>query len=102
MVRHLPNAFLLSIAFITGIASLGMAQGAPVTRVEQDDASITYSGNWYNNGSPSNSGASAALTNAAGARAVVTFTGTAITWIGVADPWSGLANVYVDGTLYRV
>jgi hypothetical protein len=71
-------------------------------RIEQDDPSITYSGNWYSNGAAANSSGGAALSNIRGSRATVTFNGTGITWIGVADRYSGFANVYVDGVHYRV
>jgi hypothetical protein len=73
-----------------------------MTRIQEDDPSITYSGNWYTNGSSGNSGSGAALTNATGARAVVTFTGSAISWIGVADRWNGLATVTIDGQPRKV
>jgi hypothetical protein len=74
-----------------------LVEGA--TRVEQDDPSIIYSGNWYTNESDLHSGGTAALTNARGARATITFTGTGITWLGVADGWSGLATLYFDGAM---
>jgi len=83
--------------FLTFCVSTGLAQG--VTRVEQDDPSITYSGNWYSNDSPLSSHGVAALTNAPGARATMTFTGTGITWVGVMDGWSGLATVHLDGAM---
>ena len=75
------------------------ASAEAVTRVEQGDPRITYSGNWYANESASHSGGAAALTNAPGARVTITFTGTGITWIGVADGWSGLATVFLDGAM---
>ena len=75
------------------------AQGASITRVEQDDPHITYSGNWYSNDSAGHSRGVAALTNAPGARATITFTGTGITWVGVMDGWAGLATVYLDGAM---
>lgn len=74
------------------------AQGS-MTRVEQDDPSITYSGNWYSNDSAGHSRGVAALTNTGGARATITFTGTGITWVGVTDGWSGLATVHLDGAM---
>jgi hypothetical protein len=74
-----------------------MAQTGSITRIEENDPSITYSGTWFTNGSEGNSGSSAALTNSTGARAVVTFTGTGISWLGVADRWNGLATVTLDG-----
>jgi hypothetical protein len=82
-------------------ASLGFSQTSTV-RIEEDDPSITYTGTWYTNGESPNSGGSAFLTNAKGARAALTFTGTGITWIGIADPYSGLAQVYLDGTLNTI
>jgi hypothetical protein len=66
------------------------------------DPSITYSGTWYKNGSSLNSAGSAAFTNVRGARAVLHFTGTGVTWIGLKDRWSGFANVFLDGTPYRI
>jgi hypothetical protein len=90
----LPGAFGL-------YTSLCFSQTSTV-RIEENDPSITYSGTWYTNGESPNSGGSAFLTNAKGARAVLTFTGTGITWIGVTDPYSGLAQVYLDGTLNTI
>jgi len=83
-------------------ASLSQAQTGGTTRIEETDKSIAYTGTWYTNGSSLNSGGSAALTNARGATATVTFTGTGITWIGVLDPWAGIAIVYLDGTMNTV
>lgn len=79
-----------------------MAQGSSVTRIEQNDPSITYSGNWYLNDASVHSRGAATLTNAPGARATITFTGTGITWIGVADGWAGLATVYLDGAMKAI
>jgi hypothetical protein len=68
-------------------------------RIEQNDPSIVYSGNWYTNDSAANTGGEAVLTNAKGARASITFNGTGIAWIGVADAYAGLATVYLDGAM---
>jgi hypothetical protein len=73
-----------------------------VTRVDQDDPSITYSGNWYSNSNAANTGGVAALTNTQGARATMTFVGTGVSWIGVTDAWAGLATVYLDGAMQVV
>jgi hypothetical protein len=89
----------LFLPLILLTASPGVAQGRSTTRIEQGDRSIVYSGNWYANDSADHSGTTAALTNAPGARASVTFTGTGIAWIGVTDGWSGLATVYLDGEM---
>jgi alpha-galactosidase len=75
---------------------------AQTTRIEDNDPSVVYTGNWYSNGSSANSGGHATLTNALNARADITFTGTGISWIGVADPWSGFCRVYLDGVLNTV
>ncbi len=75
------------------------AAQAAVTRVEQNDKNIVYSGNWYSNENGANSGGTAALTNTRGARVSMTFTGTGIAWIGVSDGWAGLATVYLDGSM---
>jgi hypothetical protein len=79
-----------------------IAQSANTSHIEENDPSITYTGTWYPNNEAPNSGGHATLTNALGARAVLTFTGTAISWIGVGDPWSGFAQVYLDGVMYTV
>jgi len=101
MIRCLRTFFLLLILFMVS-ASFSIAQSGGVARVEETDPSITYSGTWYTNGSEANSGGSAALTNVAGAQAVVTFTGTGISWIGVGDRWNGLANITLDGQPYTI
>jgi hypothetical protein len=96
MICSLRNFFLFLVVLSMSV-SFCLAQTGPITRIEQDDPSIAYSGNWYQNASSSNSGGSAALTNVRGARAVVTFTGTGISWIGVGDPFNGVATVTLDG-----
>jgi hypothetical protein len=90
---------ILVALFILVGSSPGIAQEASVTRIEQDDPGIAYSGNWYSNDSPNHSGGVSALTNARGARATLTFTGTGIRWIGVMDRWSGFATVSLDGAM---
>ncbi len=83
-------------------APFAFCQPAATTWLEENDPTITYSGNWYSNPSSLNSGGRAALTNSLGASAALTFTGTGITWIGVKDPWSGFSRVYLDGTLNTI
>ena len=91
---------VLFVVALTGSCQASAASST--TRIEENDASIQYSGTWYTNPSSANSGGSAALTNFLGARATVTFNGTGFTWYGVADPWSGVARLYLDGTLSTV
>ena len=95
------DLLLPRIVSISAVALLltAVTAHAAVTRVEQNDKNIVYSGNWYSNENGANSGGTAALTNTRGARVSITFTGTGITWIGVADHWAGLATVYLDGTM---
>ena len=88
----------MKLFFLILCTSIGFSQTSTLTHIEQSDPSIAYSGTWYSNNSTSNSGSLAALTNAKGAQAVITFNGTGITWIGVSDPYSGIAWVYLDGT----
>src|SRR5262249_35834086 len=69
------------------------------TRTEQNAAAVSYSGTWYPNNLPGQSGGSAVLAMDSGSRATFAFTGTAVRWIGYRDEWSGISNVYVDGQL---
>lgn len=93
---RVSGIFLLLPFLIRASASTSVAN---VIRIEQDDPSISYSGTWYSNSSEAHSGGKAALTNARGARATLSFTGTGISWIGVKDGWSGLATVSLDGSM---
>ncbi len=93
---------LLMCALLGAGVSTAKAQTPSVVRLEQDDPSVTYQGEWYQNGSSLNSGGSSALTNALGATATINFNGTGMTWIGALDPWSGLSTVFLDGTSYTV
>src|SRR5712691_4064925 len=95
MTRALP---FIPLLVLLGVAP-ALAQSA---RIEQDDPSVTFSGNWYSNSNQMHSGGTAALTNTRGARATITFKGTGIVWMGVKDNWSGFANVYLDGTMVVV
>jgi hypothetical protein len=87
------------VIVIAAFLTLVRPAAANVTRIEQDDPGVVYSGNWYTNSSGAHSGGVAALTNTRGARATITFTGSGISWLGVKDGWSGLANVYLDGKM---
>lgn len=89
---------VLAMCLMAGVGA-SQASAARLTRVEQDDPSVQYSGNWYRNENAAHSGGRAALTNTGGARVTLTFVGTGITWIGVKDGWSGLATIHLDGEL---
>src|SRR5580693_10696716 len=75
----------------------GAAFPQTVTRFEQDDPRITYTGTWYPNSTSLDSAGSATLTNLKGSQAIVVFNGTGITWIGESDGYSGLCYVTLDG-----
>jgi uncharacterized protein (TIGR03437 family) len=73
-----------------------------ITRFEQTDPRITYTGTWYNNSNSLESGGTATLTNLKGSQAVVVFNGTGITWIGESDGYSGMCYVTLDGVQISV
>lgn len=68
-----------------------------VTRFEQTDSHIVYTGTWYQNSNSLESAGSTTLTNFKGGQVVVIFNGTGIEWIGTSDPYSGEAYVTIDG-----
>jgi uncharacterized protein (TIGR03437 family) len=68
-----------------------------VTRFEQDDPRIIYTGTWYGSTNSLESAGSATLTNLKGSQVNVVFSGTGITWIGESDGYSGLCYVTLDG-----
>src|ERR1035438_626809 len=84
------------------LSCVAASDAQTTTTIKQNDASIAYTGTWYTNNSPSNSGGVATLTNFKGATAVLSFNGTGITWIGVLDPGNGIAYVYLDGQMTTV
>ncbi len=100
-MRFVPRIWALLPAVLVCFAALALAQSG-TTRIEQNDPSIAYTGNWYTNGASPHSGGDSFLTNEKGARAAITFNGTGITWIGVLDQYSGFAQVYLDGTLNTI
>src|SRR5687768_14030121 len=99
MSRPVIRSFLLLLLLFALHVTPARAQSDGPTRVEENDPTVVYSGNWYSNGSSAHSGSRAALTNTNGARLTITFTGTGITWLGMKDGWAGLANVFLDGTM---
>lgn len=76
----------------------GGASAAP-GRIEQNDPSLTYTGNWFLHTNSTHSGGTAVLATDAGSSATITFNGSGIRWIAYRDAWSGIANVYLDGVL---
>jgi hypothetical protein len=86
-----------------GGGSAGSGTGSAATiatagmHVEETDAAVTLSGAW----TPSDpqlgwSGGSAVQATTAGARAVLSFSGTSVTWFGSRGPGMGMALLSVD------
>ena len=67
MSNRVPSTLCLLTMIAVLSAPSAFAQGGSMTRIEQDDPNIVYSGNWYTNDSPNHSGGVAALTNFPGA-----------------------------------
>ena len=69
-----------------------------VTRIEQDDPAVSYTGVWVTATDPTVSGGTAAESNQTNATATLTFKGTGVTWISyLCTCTAGLSDVYVDG-----
>ena len=83
--------FLITIHAVAGTAQ------PTITRFEQNDPRITYTGTWYPDTNSLESGGSAVLANLKGSQAIVVFNGTGITWIGESDGYSGLCYLTLDG-----
>lgn len=71
-------------------------------RFQEEDTALLYSGDWtHGNLNKSWSEGTASASNAAGAQATFTFTGTSVTWVGCRKLTTGIARVYVDGMFVR-
>lgn len=92
---------LLAGALTLG-ASLCSAQTPAMTRVEETNPSIAYSGTWIPDALGVHSAGAALLSDQSGARASFSFTGTGISWIGDAGFNRGVARVYLDGAVSTV
>ncbi len=87
------------IVIVLGMSlSLSQAQTRGI-RVEENDPSINYSGYWVVDTEGVHSAGRAIILNETGARASLTFTGTAINWIGDTSFDRGVAKVYLDGNV---
>lgn len=80
-----------------GVMVTVSSDGGAVTRFEETDPAISYTGNWYSLSEPSVSGGTYVEADAAGSWATFSFTGTAVGWIGARAPTTGIARVYLDG-----
>ena len=84
------------LSLIVSLLFTSMA-AAQTTRIEENHPSITYSGNWRTIAHPSLSGGTIAVTNEAGAKATLSFTGTGVAWISSTCPCGGAGTVILDG-----
>src|SRR2546421_1614950 len=80
-----------------GAASAAVAHAQ--TRVEETALATTvYTGDWFQSHAERPwSGGTAAVSNAALARATLTCSGTGVSWLGLRGPQTGIARVYLDG-----
>ncbi len=68
-------------------------------RYQQNNAKITYLGDWATGTTWSASGGSFAATSQSGAVALVRFEGTEVSVLSRTTPWYGKAKIYVDSAL---
>ena len=95
----------LGIRFASDPVTVTVSNSSPppppptVTRVEETDPSITYTGDWFPTDPRTWSGGTAVYSTTAGNEATLAFTGTAVDWIGFLGPQTGIARVFLDGVL---
>ena len=89
----LNRNLLACLVAVLPVAALAQS----VSRFEQNDPRITYTGTWYSNTNSLESGGSAVLANLKGSQVQVVFNGTGINWIGTSDYYSGICYVTLDG-----
>jgi chitodextrinase len=75
-----------------------VSNAVPTVRVEETDPSIAYTAGWSPDPDASLSNGAAAVSDASGAQATFTFTGTSVSWIGGRSDETGIARVSVDGS----
>lgn len=70
-----------------------------LTLIDDQDAALTYTGNWINDSNDSFYEGTARYTSDDDASVEFTFAGTRVRWYGQRDTNFGTAEVYIDGTL---
>jgi hypothetical protein len=70
-------------------------------RVDDSQSSVTWAGSWSTAALSSYIAGKTHWTNANGATAKITFSGTQIAWVGPVGPTRGQAKVYLDGTYLK-
>ena len=87
-----------SLVFVDAFDIAPSASAPTITRFQERDSSVTYSGSWTQGTVFSYwSGETAAYSGTAGDQATFTFTGTAVRWISQYGFNNGIANVLLDG-----
>jgi Peptidase family M28 len=75
---------------------VGVADAATVTRYQQTDLRLQYTGTWSTSSTSLASGGSFRYTNTRGSSVSATFNGTSFTWIAKKSPVYGMARVTLD------
>jgi len=83
----------------TVIVSVSNTSTGGTTRIEENDPSVAYTGNWIPQSRADLSGGSIVEGPDAGSTASLTFNGTGVSWIGFRADFGGIAEVYLDGVL---
>ena len=76
-----------------------LASSWSAAKVQESSSRIDYAGGWRRAAHPDYLGGHAKATTHAGARARLTFKGSAVAWVGPTGPTRGQAKVYIDGAL---
>jgi hypothetical protein len=72
------------------------------TRHQDTDPAIAYGPGWIQgNRDKAYSEGASAESNAVGAQATITFTGTGISWVGARGPQCGIARIFLDGAFVQ-
>lgn len=88
-------------AFLIEGTALRASVSRPRARVEESDRRIRFLGSWTNRASAAGaSSGRAAVASRAGARAVVSFSGTGITWLAPNQARGARAQIVLDGRSY--
>ena len=80
----------------TVVVDAFLVETRAMTLLQENDPSITYSGNWTDIDDPSVSGGSVLATNQVGATATIRFSGTGVSWFGYRCPCTGRARTRLD------
>ena len=96
------NPLVVTMSANKTITATFVLAGSAVTRYEQDNGLLVYSGSWLTASNASFSSGTLKYSNYSGAKVAATFTGTAISLITRTGPTSGKAKITLDSTTYTV